>query len=487
MRNFIATVLVLLNLCLESQLGAQTVDKPESKHPDPPNRPNIVLVMCDDLGWGDVGFNGGTKIQTPYLNALAQQSLRFRRFYAHAPVCSPTRGSCLTGRHPFRYGIYFANTGHLKPSEYTLPELLQEQGYSTGHFGKWHLGTLTKEIRDANRGGIPKHRPHYATPQGNGFDVCFSTESKVPTFDPMRKPVGDLGKTSAWDAIKDLTQSEPYGTHYWNEKGEIVRENLNGDNSRVIMDRALPFIEQACQRRQPFFAVVWLHTPHLPVVAGPRHQQMYANVSNVRHRNYFGCVTAMDEQIGRLRQKLADLDVIDDTMLCFCSDNGPEGSKSDPGSAGPFRGRKRSLYEGGIRVPGLIHWPRQIVAGRDSDFPAVTSDYLPTILEILDLQPHGGRPLDGVSLLPLIQGKQTRRQSPIGFQSGKRIALSANRFKLIGDRQLRNWELYDLIDDPGESNDIAGTHSETVAAMAKTLSNWKDSCEQSDQGQDYRE
>ena len=129
-------------------------------------RPNIVLVMCDDLGWGDVGFNGGEDIQTPHLDAMAKASLRFERFYAAAPVCSPTRGSCITGRHPFRYGIYFANTGHMKPEELTLAELLKRHGYTTGHFGKWHLGTLTKTDKDANRGG----------PQGK--EAFFSTASQ---------------------------------------------------------------------------------------------------------------------------------------------------------------------------------------------------------------------------------------------------------------------------------------------------------------------
>ena len=197
-------------------------------------KPNIILVMCDDLGWGDVGFNGNKIIRTPHLDTMAKNSLRFERFYAAAPVCSPTRGSCITGRHPYRYGVYFANTGHMKTEELTLAELLKKHGYATGHFGKWHLGTLTKTETEANRGG-PRGVKNFSPPQVNGFDVCFSTESKVPTWDPMLRPKNNKSKTW-WDPAKD---NMPYGTAYWNEKGARVTENLRGDDSRVIMDLSL--------------------------------------------------------------------------------------------------------------------------------------------------------------------------------------------------------------------------------------------------------
>ena len=445
--------------------------------------PNIVLVMCDDLGWGDVGFNGGSVIQTPHLDEMAKHSLKFSRFYAQSPVCSPTRGSCITGRHPYRYGIYFANTGHMKPEELTLAELLKKHGYATGHFGKWHLGTLTKFIRDANRGGQEKHIAHFAPPQDHGFDICFSTESKVPTYDPMIRPMGKPG--SAWDAIQDKSKAVRYGTHYWDETGKIVMDNLEGDNSRIIMDRAVPFIEQASENGQPFFAIIWFHTPHLPVVAGPKHLAMYRQYKNVRDRNYYGCVTAMDEQVGRLRSKLRELGVANNTLVCFCSDNGPEGNRSAPGSAGPFRGRKRSLYEGGIRVPGLIEWPEHVQAGKTTDFPAVTSDYLPTILDILAVEPADDRPIDGMSLLPVLNGTMVARPRPIGFRSRDIVALSDNRYKIYGDLKKQTWELYDLIADPGETNDLAAQETQVLANMVQAFNRWKTSCDASDRGADY--
>ena len=448
--------------------------------------PNIILVMCDDLGWGDVGFNGSKNIRTPHLDAMAKGSLRFERFYAAAPVCSPTRGSCITGRHPYRYGVYFANTGHMKRQELTLAELLKKHGYATGHFGKWHLGTLTKTETEANRGG-PRGVAHFSPPQVNGFDVCFSTESKVPTWDPMLRPKGNNGKTW-WDPAKE---NGPYGTGYWDEKGKRVTQNLRGDNSRVIMDRAIPFIRAAAKNKKPFFTIVWFHTPHLPVVAGPEHTKLYAKHEKYA-QHYYGCITAMDEQVGRLRTELRTLGVANNTLLTFCSDNGPEGrSGKAPGTAGHLSGRKRSLLEGGVRVPGLIEWPSKIKPGV-TDVPAVTSDYLPTILDILGAKPADKRPLDGVSLLPLFRGKMKERGKSIGFQSAGQVALIGDRYKIYGKGSKKNQpdkvpalKLFDLVNDPAEKNDLAKKHPEVLKAMTAELEKWRASCRQSDSGADY--
>ncbi len=469
--------------------------------------PGIILMMADDLGWGDVGFNGNTVIRTPHLDAMAAAGLKFTRFYAASAVCSPTRGSVVTGRHPFRYGIPTANAGHMKPEERTLAELLKEHNYVTGHFGKWHLGTLTKTLRESNRGG-PKGTEHYAPPWDNGFDVCFSTEAKVPTYDPMLQPGGKAGR-QYWDFIADRSTAAPYGTHYWScsgegaSCGELVTDRLEGDDSRVIMDRALPFVTDAVRTGRPFFAIIWFHAPHLPVVAGPEHAALYADHDGYA-RNYFGCITALDEQVGRLRATLRELGVAEQTLVTFCADNGPEGQAGNaPGTAGPFRGRKRDLYEGGIRVPGLIEWPAEIAPGSVTDFPAVTSDYLPTLLDILGVDVPGDRPLDGVSLRPVFAATQMARPQPIGFEFGGQLALCDNRYKLLyrpgggrksGGRRaasagpdLADFALYDLLEDPEESTDIAADHADVVARMAGLLSEWRASCARSAAGDDYRD
>ena len=450
-------------------------------------KPNIILVMCDDLGWGDVGFNGNKIIRTPHLDTMAKNSLRFERFYAAAPVCSPTRGSCITGRHPYRYGVYFANTGHMKTEELTLPELLKKHGYATGHFGKWHLGTLTKTETEANRGG-PRGIKNFSPPQVNGFDMCFSTESKVPTWDPMLRPKNNKSKTW-WNPAKD---NGPYGTAYWNEKGARVTENLRGDDSRVIMDRAIPFIRAAVKKEQPFFTIVWFHAPHLPVVAGPEYTKLYAKHSKFA-QHYYGCITSLDEQVGRLRKELRTLGIANNTLVTFCSDNGPEGNASAPGSAGHFSGRKRSLLEGGIRVPGLVEWPAKIKPGK-TDIPAVTSDYLPTILEIIGAEQTDKRPLDGISLVPLFKGKMKERGQPIGFQSAGQVALISDRYKIYGsggrkkEQQLTlpKLKLFDLKKDPSEKKDLAAQHPDIIKKMAAALKEWRESCRHSDTGGDYK-
>ena len=215
------------------------------------NKPNIILLMADDLGWGDTGYNGNPIIKTPNLDIMASEGIRFNRFYSASSVCSPTRASVLTGRNPNRMGVFTANVGILRPEEVTLPELLKEEGYSTGHFGKWHLGTLTQTEKDANR-GKPGNTKEYNPPSLHGYNAAFVTESKVPTWDPMKKPVG-RSKQAGWDYIKDGEPYEPFGTHYWDINGNKVTENLDGDDSRVIMDRVIPFIEKSISDKSPFF------------------------------------------------------------------------------------------------------------------------------------------------------------------------------------------------------------------------------------------
>lgn len=431
---------------------------------------NVILMMADDLGWGDVRcFDDDSPIKTPNLDAMASSGLKFNRFYSAAPVCSPTRGSCLTGRHPFRYGIYYANSGHLQSDEQTLAEILQRRGYATGHFGKWHLGTLTKTVNDANRGG-PNNVEHYAPPWEHGFEVCFSTESKVPTWDPMRKPKGSAAAIG-WNYLDDKTETMPYGTRYWDASGNEVTDNLDGDDSRVIMDRVIPFVEQSVQNSQPFFAVIWFHAPHLPVVAGPKYAAQYDGQSDYR-RNYFGCVTAMDEQIGRLRKRLLELECAANTMLWFTSDNGALQGGDAPGSNAHFRGGKRSLFEGGIRVPAILEWPSEIAAGSETEFPAVTSDYLPTILEALGGEREHLPTLDGIALFPICLEKDAVREKPIGFQSQKQWAWMTHRYKLYSPDEGRSVQLYDLLQDPSETHDISFEKPNLTRELNDDLLDW---------------
>ena len=426
-------------------------------------RPNVILCMTDDQGWGDTGYNGHPVLRTPNLDQMAKDGIRFERFYAGAPVCSPTRASCITGRHPYRIGIPYANAGRMKQEEVTLAEALKPLGYATGHFGKWHLGTLTTKTKDANR-GRPGKTKHYSPPWQNGFDVCFSTESKVPTY---------------WKPGKYDT----YGTHYWTGTEKMVpSKDVHGDDSVLIMSQALPFIRQASKAGTPFLAVIWFHTPHLPVVSAPPYTDGYE-----KHKDYYGCITAMDEQMGRLRKELADLGVADDTMLWFCSDNGPEGKNTAPGRTGGLRGRKRSLYEGGVRVPGLMVWPKAVKKARTVSMPCSTSDYFPTVLAALghDIPEGKTRPYDGMNLLPAIQGQLSDRPNPIGFESRNQVSLTGNRYKIYSKDKGKTYELYDLIDDPGEKTNLAAQHPDIVQRLRQTVETWRQSCQDSLRGSDY--
>lgn len=457
-----------------------TVSCNSTSEPDDISHPNIILIMADDLGWGDVGFNGNELIKTPALDEMAQSGLVFTRFYSAAPVCSPTRGSCLTGRHPFRYGVFTANAGKMREGENTLAEYLKAKGYVTGHFGKWHLGTLTNDEIDANRGG--KNPENYSPPWDNGFDVCFSTESKVPTWNPMVTPGKEAGD------IGSRLQGTHFGTHYWTGPGEKVTDNLEGDDSRIIMDRVIPFVEKQSKDNKPFFAVVWFHTPHLPTLTGDKYRNLYPEQSiDVQH--FYGAISAMDEQIGRLNETLAEFGLDENTILFFTSDNGPEGGAREgrtQGSTAGFRGRKRSLYEGGVRVPGLVVWPAKIEGGQKTDFPLVTSDYFPTILELFgEKNQFPVSPVDGISMVPVWNKEIRERPVPIGFQHRNNKALNDNRFKLVSiDGQ---FELYDILEDPFETNDISAENIAKVDEMKAVLDSFVSSCENSFSGADYED
>lgn len=454
-------------------------------------QPNFVLIMCDDLGWGDVGFNGGKHIRTPHLDKMAENGLKLTRFYAQAPVCSPTRASVVTGRHHDRTGIYTANNGHLRPGEFTIYEALAAKGYATGHFGKWHMGTLTREVKESNRGA--KRPQDYSPPWKHAVDATFATEAKTPTFDPMWRPAktdsqafgGSIGK--GWNEISPGDKKVAYGTHYWTGEETMVdpdSSELRGDDSKIIMSRALKFI--GAKKDQPFFAIVWLHAPHLPVVASREDAASYDDGKTTGfEQNYYGCVTALDRQVGRLRAFLREHGIAQNTMVAFCSDNGPEGKDGAPGKQGPFRGRKRSLYEGGVRVPGLIEWPANIEGGSSSDVASCTVDYFPTIMDIVGFKMPDKRPLDGVSLLPVINGEMKERPKPLAFHIKGKAAWHDGMMKAHGDVKKGKWELYDLAADPGETTDLAQEKPKKLKSMIAAWTKWKKSVDASDNGADY--
>lgn len=440
---------------------------------------NMILIMCDDLGYGDTGFNGHSVIRTPHLDRMAREGATFARFYAGAPVCSPTRGTCLTGRHHYRYGITTANNGMLPREEITVAGALKSKGYATGHFGKWHLGTLSRDIPDGRRGGA-EHPDYYSPPWEHGFDTCFSTEAQVPLWNPM--------------------DGQRYPSRYWHGEGQYATDRLEGDDSNVIMDRVIPFIERAAEGHTPFLAVVWFHAPHNPVIAGPPYLDMYAGYSE-DEQHYYGCITAMDEQIGRLNETLKRLGLEDDTLVWFCSDNGPEGKEGgndgrNRGSTGGLRGRKRSLFTGGFGVPAVIRWPARIRPGTVLDMPCSTLDFFPTLADAVGYTMPDARPIDGVNLLPYFNGEWTRRPKPIVYRfAAKRsrmfgsptLAVIDNEYKLLTNFSENADEdmLFHLVDDPREQTNRIADRRPLAADLKAFLRQAVADFERSHYGGDY--
>jgi arylsulfatase A-like enzyme len=438
-------------------------------------RPNVILMMTDDQGWGDTGYNGHPHLKTPNLDRMSQEGVRFDRFYSAAAMCSPTRGSVYTGRNPYRFGITYAMKGRLEDTEISITSVVKSAGYTTGHFGKWHLGTLSRKKGDQSRWGAFEDDPvrYYCPPWERDVDESFVTESKVPTWDPLLHPGTIIKRPTDGASVAGLKGSS-YGNDYFVGEGQIETENMEGDDSRIIMDRAIPFIQKAVDRDLPFLAVIWFHTPHSPVVGGDKYRTMYKeHPEDTQH--YYACVTAMDEQVGRLRSTLSELGVADNTMVWFCSDNGParQGSPRHVGSPGHLSGYKLSIQEGGIRVPGLLVWPDQIKQPITISEPCVTSDYFPTILSSLGIDLPDDRIYDGIDLWPLIRGQSKERTKPIGFlnKEAAEAVWMESRYKLISTPD--DDRLFDIVNDSAEKADLSADLPTIAERMKHELNEWK--------------
>ncbi|MBM3784926.1 MAG: N-acetylgalactosamine-6-sulfatase [Acidobacteria bacterium] len=452
------------------------------------DRPHIILCMGDDHGWNETGYNGHKYAKTPVLDEMAARGLRLDRFYSAHPNCSPTRGSIMTGRHPNRYGT-FAPGWSIRPEEITIAQLLRGAGYATGHFGKWHLGPVKKESP--------------VCPGAMGFDE--------------------------WLSHDNFYEIDP-----WLARNGAAPEQIKGESSEIVVREALRFIGAA---KRPTFTVIWFGSPHAPYVAREPELSMYWDLQEpIRSR--MAEITALDTAMGQLRAGLTKLGIRDNTLLWYCGDNGvPQDGIVDI----PFRGAKGQVYEGGVRIPGLIEWPSRIRKGRATPVDAVTSDILPTLCDLTGVAPPK-RPLDGISLRPLIEGRMNARPKPIFFwefsfnrpavrslkpyidpplqvgttptatqRDGKLTrdflnyrfeavsdadlagpaAMVGPRHKLVVDGAVRRnqqgstRELFALATDRREASDLSGSNGAQVEAMEKSLREWQRSVLRSLTGADY--
>jgi arylsulfatase A-like enzyme len=487
------TFLPLIRLVLFA-IVATTLLHAANAADDRKTRPNIVLCIADDLGWGDTGYNGHPHVKTPNLDQMAEAGARLDRFYVGSPLCVPSRAGLLTGRIATRCGIsnHRGAVSHLRAEEFTIAELVKTKGYATGHFGKWHLGMLTADYRG--------DKSVLMTPGMAGFDEWFASPSSVATHNSYTDP-GGIGRALGGAASPQAIDLRAGYIH----NGKPLGKPIDGCAAEIVMDRAIPFIRGAVNKEQPFLAVIWFNPPHTPVVGHPKYmKELYSHLPE-NQQHYYSLATAIDAQMGRLRQKLRDLGIADNTLLAFTSDNGPGppiGRKRNPnarlqGSAGPFRERKASIYEGGIREPGLIEWPSQIEPGTVVKTPCSTLDYMPTLAKLRDIE-LPKRPYDGLDIMPILKGERQQRGKPIAFYFRDAVALSGEQYKLVAVEKSKGkrsggvvsftgkkFELFDLLNDPGETADVAEDHPELVAEMKTQLRQWVDSVEQSRLGKDY--
>jgi arylsulfatase A-like enzyme len=475
-------------------------------------RPNIILLMGDDHGWDEVAYNGHPHLKTPVLDEMAAMGLRLDRFYAAHPSCSPTRGSIITGRHPNRYGT-FAPNWSIRPEEISIAQLLKKAGYACGHFGKWHLGPVKAESP--------------TSPGAMGFDQWVSHDN----FFEMNPILSRNGGPC---------------------------EKFHGESSQIIVDETIRFIETATANRKPFFTVVWFGSPHEPYSGLDADLDVYDDLPDEYEkrvvkltsnetgrpvkrpmkdvlRERYAEITAMDRAIGSLRHYLKAHNLRENTLLWYCGDNGIPSSGRIPTV---LRGQKGTMYEGGIRVPGLIEWPARIRGPRISNVNSVTSDIFPTLCELAG-QPLPERPLDGISLAALIDGRMRLRPGPIFFWSfnagrafsgdwkpyidpalqegttplvkmmagkytrtfrnfhypeiseqdfGGARAVLGNRYKLVVDAKSAKKstiELFDLRSDPAEKQNLIDSHKEVAEEMKKQLRDWQRSVLESLTGADY--
>jgi arylsulfatase A-like enzyme len=421
-------------------------------------QPNIVVIMADDLGWRDLHCYGNEHIDTPFLDQLAAEGMRFTDAYAAAPVCSPTRAAMMTGLAPARLRLTnhapgnpdgFSLPGsdlqepetvrHLALSYTTIAERLSAAGYATGHVGKWHLSYV-------NPRGSEQRDQRELYPEKQGFDVNIGGNSSggPPSyFSPYRNP-----------ALKD------------GEVGEYLPQRL--------ADEAMNFVRS--NRGRPFFLNWWPYSVHYPMQAPAELIAKYRQRQEVKDPVYAAMIEGMDAAIGRFLKQLDEAGLRANTLILFKSDNG-----GYSGENRPLRGFKGTLYEGGLRVPWIVRWPGRVPAGTICATPVISTDCYPTLLEAAGLKPAPGSTLDGRSLIPLFEQKPGFDRDAIffhypnyAFHKKNRLgsALRAGDFKLITYYDNGEFELYRLSSDIGEEVNLSQQHPEIVRQLKDKLDAW---------------
>lgn len=425
-------------------------------------RTNVVFILADDMGWGDINCYGHDRISTPNLDRMAKEGRLFTDYYAASSVCSPSRAGLLTGQFPGTNGIHdYLTPDHdvnsrkgsrdfLDPQVPTLPRAFKAAGYRTGHFGKWHLG----------------HTEDAPSPFEYGYDRQKTTASNDHN----------------WDDYAGDPQLRPYST-------------------RMITDETIGFIDECAESDSPFLVNCWYQDPH--AVLNPPEELMtdYLQYTHpdIPYKSaptiYYSVISDIDRNVGRILDRLNELGIGENTIVMFSSDNGPEemeitnAAHSAAGSPGPFRGRKRSLYDGGIRMPFICRWPKGVPADTvDTQSLIGAVDMLPTLCEAAGVPLPEGHKLEGESVLDALTGDSHSREKPLVWEfachpmfghvinKSPTLAIRSGRYKFLMNPERDRVELYDLAAAQTELADIADDHPDIVAELSAKLLAWKESC-----------
>ncbi|MBB08551.1 MAG: N-acetylgalactosamine-6-sulfatase [Roseibacillus sp.] len=416
---------------------------------DLPARPNIIWIMCDDLGYGDLGCFGQKTMATPRLDQLAREGMRFTDFYAGCTVCRPSRLSLWTGKHMGHTPISSNANYHFKPEDVTVAELLREAGYRTGGVGKWAMGGV-------GTSGFPLK---------NGFDfwMGYLDQGEAHNYYPTHLWRNGQRYPLAGNVLSDHPAA----------RGRVASRKVTWSHP-VMTEQAFGFIRE--NREQPFLLHVHWTIPHANNEGGrvhgdgmevpdygPYEDRDWKNTS----KGQAAMVTWMDRDVGRLVDLLRELKIDRRTLVVFTSDNGPHsegGHKHEVFDAnGPLRGFKRDLYEGGIRVPTIAWWPGVVEPGTTCSEPLAFWDFLPTACELAGVKTPEG--LDGFSFVNALSGKPQRSHDYLYWKYGKKEAVRSGQWKLIRTSPGKPVELYDLKTDPGEQRDVADGYQEEVKRL----------------------
>ena len=424
MKFALTAITVFLHLCVASA-----------------EKPNIVVFLVDDMGWGDLACYGNEIIQSPHLDKFASEGVRFTQCYSACGVCSPSRASILTGRTPYRNGVWrwipSGHSTHLRESEITLPELLKENGYTTCHVGKWHLNGHFNSDKQPQ-------------PDDHGYDHWMATQNNAS---PDHK-----------NPTNFVLNGEPMG-------------KLEGFSAPLVAEEGVRWLKENRDREKPFLLSVWTHEPHLPIESAEEFMKPYAHIDDEGIRQHHGNITQLDHAFGMVMKGLDDLGLRDNTIVFFTSDNGPEGKVRrgrTQGYTGGLRGRKRDSHEGGIRVAGMVRWPGHITPGTVSKVPVIGSDIFTTTLGIAGIKVPNDRTIDGVDIRPAFKGQPVERPVPLFWRTHiapekSRAAMRIGDWKVVADETLTEFQLYEIEKDWQETNDLAAEKPEKLAEMKKTF------------------